>query len=78
MKRKFIVPIALMSSLTFSTFINSPTLLLSNGLTHVEAATTLSPILITELLPNSSNVVVRQRMLLSLSNCITIALNRLI
>ncbi|WP_075618624.1 S-layer homology domain-containing protein [Paenisporosarcina indica] len=55
MNKKFMVPIALMSSLTFSTLISSPTELLSGGQTHVEAAT-VSPILITELLPNSNNV----------------------
>jgi hypothetical protein len=55
MNKKFLIPIALMSSLTFSTLINSPTGLLLNGQTHVEAAT-ISPILITELLPNSNNV----------------------
>ncbi|EPD50281.1 hypothetical protein HMPREF1210_02852 [Paenisporosarcina sp. HGH0030] len=55
MNKKFLVPIALMSSLTFSTVIPSPTELLQKSQTHVEAAA-FSPILITELLPNSNNV----------------------
>ncbi|PUB12928.1 lamin tail domain-containing protein [Paenisporosarcina sp. OV554] len=56
MKKKVVASIVLTSSLALSTLFTSPTDYITNKSAHVLAATN-SPILITELLPNSSNVV---------------------